>query len=261
MPAIEPARLSREIQSLLADFDRPGTFVERALSLLEFYADRLSRPGAHAAMRAPFRTLSVPSPVMNSLRQALHRTAAAQPLDAWDVADGLWAVGYHETHVLAAAVMEAQTDARAAAWVEARLAGQLDDRLRLLLAKTAWGGWRAADPNSFIALTEDWIRGKDPMRQAFALLALQSAAENRDPPFLARLFDLLYRLPPLRQPKAQRARLDLLGALAGGSPAETAAYLLHEHQRGASGSDRTLRDLLPRFPPDWQARLRASLRG
>ncbi|MCJ7511619.1 MAG: hypothetical protein MUO23_01460, partial [Anaerolineales bacterium] len=73
MPAVDPARLRRETQTLLLEFDRPAELVEGVLSLLDFYADRTSRPGAYAAMRAPQRTFSAPAPVVNSLRSALGR--------------------------------------------------------------------------------------------------------------------------------------------------------------------------------------------
>lgn len=260
MLAIDPARLARELETVTQAFDQPVELVERVLALLDFYADRVLRPGAHASMRAPRRTFSAPMPVVNGLRQALGREAAARPDLAWEVADNLWAAGYHETHLLAAAVLEPQTDARAAAWVEQRLRPGLDDRLRLLLASTAWRGWRTAEPESFLALIEAWVGGRDAARQSFAYLALKAAVEATPSDHLAPLINLLYRLPARRGPGVQQTRLDLLRALAEQSPAEVAAYLLHEYERGAAGSERDLRLLADRFPPDLQARLRLALK-
>jgi|APFre7841882724_1041349.scaffolds.fasta_scaffold10146_3 hypothetical protein len=261
MPAIDPARLSREIETVTLAFDQPVELVERVLALLDLYADRVLRQGAHAAMRAPRRTFSAPTPVVNGLRLALGRVAAAHTDPAWQVADRLWAAGYHETHQLAAAVLEPQTDARAAAWVEERLRSGLDDRLRHLLASTAWRGWRTAEPESFLALVEAWAGGRDAVRQSFAYVALTAAVEATASDRLAPLIDLLYRLPVRGSPGVQQARLELLRALAERSPAEVAAYLLHEHERGASGSERDLRLLADRFPPDLRDRLRLALRG
>jgi hypothetical protein len=261
MPAIDPARLSREIETVTLAFDQPDVVVERVLALLDRYADRVLRPGAHAAMRAPRRTFSAPTPVVNGLRHALGREAAAHPESAWHVADRLWAAGYHETHLLAAAVLEPQTNARVAAWVEERLRRGLDDRLRQLLASTAWRGWRTAEPEGFLALVEAWAGGRDAARQSFAYVALTAAVEATPSDRLAPLFDLLYRLPARGSPGVQQARLELLRALAERNPAEVAAYLLHEHERGASGSERDVRLLADRFPPDLRDRLRLALRG
>lgn len=260
MPAIDPARLSREIQTVTLAFNQPPELVERVLALLDFYADRILRPGAHAAMRAPQRAFSAPAPVVNGLRQALGREASAYPESAWEIADRLWAAGYHETYLLAAAVLEPQIDARAAAWVGDRLGRGLDDRLQDVLASTAWRGWRTAEPEGFLALVNAWIAGKDAARQVFAYAALKAAVEATPPDGLAAMMDLLYRLPSARSPGVQQARLELLRALAARSPAEVAAYLLHKHERGAPGSERDLRLLLDRFPQELQSRLRLALR-
>jgi signal transduction histidine kinase len=261
MPAIEPARLSREVQAVTLAFDRPAELVDRVLALFDFYADRVLRPGAYASMRAPQRSFSAPLPVINSLRQALGREAAARPELAWDIADALWSVGYHESYLLAAAVLEPQTGARVAAWVEERLRGGLEVRLSRLLATSAWRGWRAADPQGFLTLVEAWVQGKDAARQGFAYLALQAAAAEAPTNRLAPLIDLLYRLPSPRTAAVQQSRRDLLRGLAERSPAEVAAYLLHEHARAAPGSDRDLRLLLGLFPPELRERLRLALRG
>jgi len=261
MPAIDPARLSREIQTVTMAFDQPAELLARVLALLDFYADRVLRPGAHAARRAPQRSFATPAPVIQSLRQALGREAAVQPEWAWEAASRLWAAGYHETMLLAAAVLEPQTDARAAAWIEERLRAGLDDPSRQVLASTAWRGWRAADLNGFLALIEVWIAGRDPDRQAFAYLALEAAAREIPSDALASLIDLLYRLPSPRHPGVQQARLEMLRALVERSPGEVAAYLVHRHERGASGSQRDLRTLLDRFPTDLRTRLALTLRG
>lgn len=261
MPAIDPARLSREIQTVTMAFDQPAELLARVLALLDFYADRVLRPGAHAARRAPQRAFAAPAPVIQSLRQALGREAAVRPQWAWEAATLLWAAGYHETMLLAAAVLEPQTDARAAAWVEERLRAGLDDRSRQVLASVAWRGWRAAEPNGFLALIEAWSGGRDPARQAFAYLALEAAAREAPSDALASVIDLLYRLPSPRHPGAQQARLEMLRALVERSPGEVAAYLVHQHERNAPGSQRDLRALLDRFPPEQRARLALTLRG
>ena len=261
MPAIDPARLSREVQAVTLAFDRTPELVDRVLALFDFYADRVLRPGAHASVRAPQRTFSAPLPVINSLRRAFGREATAHPELAWEVADALWSVGYHETYLLAAAVLEPQSDARVAAWVEERLRGSLEARLSRLLATSAWRGWRAADPQGFLTLVEAWVQGKDAARQGFAFLALQAAAAEAPSDRLAPLIDLLYRLPSPRAAAVQQSRRDLLRELAERSPAEIAAYLLHEHARAAPGSERDLRLMLDLFPPELRQRLRLALRG
>jgi predicted component of type VI protein secretion system len=75
------------------------------------------------------------------------------------------------------------------------------------------------------------------------------------------VIDLLYRLPSPRHPGAQQARLEMLRALVERSPGEVAAYLVHQHERNAPGSQRDLRALLDRFPPEQRARLALTLRG
>jgi len=110
MPAIEPARLSREVQAVTLAFDRPAELVDRVLALFDFYADRVCARGL-CVMRAPQRSFSAPLPVINSLRQALGREAAARPELAWDICRRLVVVGYHESYLLAAAVLEPQTGA------------------------------------------------------------------------------------------------------------------------------------------------------
>jgi hypothetical protein len=259
MPAVDPARLQRQIDRLITGFADSDRFLDDALALLEFHTDRVRRPGTLASARRPVRTLGVPRPVMAELAGALRRASTEDPVAAWQVADRLWEGGNYEAQSLAVATVGAQPDARVAEWVGSRLGRQLEDGLRSQMAGEAFRAWRRADLEAFLALTEEWISRGNRQHQEMGWLALASLCEQ-DPPASARLvLDALYRLPSAQNPGVTDARLRLLKALALGQPSETAAYLIHEYQRGAPRSERPIRQLLTCFPSRIQTRLREAL--
>ena len=45
MPAIQPVRLKRQSALLVEQFNNPAAFIRSLHHLLEFYADRVHRPG------------------------------------------------------------------------------------------------------------------------------------------------------------------------------------------------------------------------
>jgi hypothetical protein len=249
MPAIDPARLAYEIQVLRAEGENPARLAQRALDLLEFYADRTRRPKGAARAGEVAWVLGVPRPVQRTLATALQGQINGQETVGLETASLLWDAGHREARVLAASILSPLQGSRVADWVEARAPACDDAEVLTELAGRGLAGWRAAAPQALLDRIAGWLRVSDHGLRGFAMVALTADVQDSSFEDLPSVFRLLRTVtPPVRGP-VLRAHWKLVETLAKRSAPETARYLLDELSAGKAEMARLIRQVLPSFPP------------
>jgi hypothetical protein len=257
MPAIELARLQREVEHLQSVFDSPAELSRAVLDVLGFYADRARRPSTPVAAEEHTRGLRVPAPVVRAIGMGLQQKAAGNPDRGWEVADALWQTDLREPRILACWVLSGFADEHVADWLEAR-AAELDDRVVMAsVVDRAVLHWRSSSGRNYIDRVEGWLVSPRSAVQALGLRALGAGLDMPEAEDMHRAFQALGRLPGPVRGDARDAFRDLLETLAERSPAETTRFLLEEIEAGQPGIDQLVRSLLTALPSAQQERLMA----
>jgi len=257
MPAVELARLERQIEGLRRGFADSARLRREVLDLLEFYASRV-RPGRTAGRTA---ALGVPTAVLRAIETALRAEARADRHAAAMAGESLWSIPVVEARWLAIALLETQEASGLPPWVEA-WAHTADDPA--LLERLASGPMRrllADAPRLFWETISAYLASRQVAPATVALLSLREAASSLDDGDLPRFFEVLGGAPPTLTGEAWRAQVDALRAVARRSPAETARFLVDEISRARPGAARLARQTLEAFPPREREHLRRTLQA
>lgn len=258
MPAVDPARLQREIEALTEVATDSTVLARRTLDLLEFYAEQPRRVASSEAA-IPHKAFGVPHPVIRGLGAALQARLRDSPEAAVAAASTLWEAGYRETQLLAASVLGVVKGKDAAVWAAARAETCKDGVCLMELARTGLAGWRAAEPQTCLAQISAWLRsGSERVRTlgASSLAALVDDAAFEDVPAV---FRLLASLPLAGHGVFRGALEQTVGALARRSPPEAARFLLDALRLRTPGAEALIRRSLSAFPARQRSLLEAAL--
>ncbi|OGO14526.1 MAG: hypothetical protein A2Y93_00890 [Chloroflexi bacterium RBG_13_68_17] len=260
MPAIDPARLRRQVEDLGAQGREAALLRARTLELLDFYRDRTRRPSAAARAADPNRrTLGVPRPVLRAVARGLDELLGPDADARLALAGELWEAGLAESQYLACCVAGALPVEQAVNWAAGR-AKLSDSRAALKdLAEQGLSDLRAQHPQHLLEAVERWMRSGDPRLRALAYFAAASQVDDegfRDLPAVFRLVEsTLQDAGGFPQPALQQ----LIEAMARRSPPEAARLLIDELGRAIPGIDDMVRLTLPAFPPFQRGRLERAL--
>lgn len=259
MPAIDLARLAREVERLEALFGSPQELRRATLDVLGFYAQRARRAPDSAEVMDGERALGVPPPVVRAIGAGLQGQARRAPAAALPVAAALWDAAEREARLLACWVLSALPQEQVAAWLEAR-AGELDDPAVLKAAvERGLEAWRRADGKAYVAQLDRWIASPRSAVQALGLRALEAGLDLPEMEDLQFAFQALTRLPRPARGEARSALESVLTRLADRSPAEMTRFLLEEIERQVPGIEKLARSLAGRLPPAQRERITAAL--
>jgi len=265
MPAIQPARLKQQAALLASHFDNPAVFVRSLHNLLDFYADRVRRPG-HTGKPAPLiASYRVRPPVLRQIIQELIPLVSESPQQGLALCDALWEEPYLGFRLLAATLLGQippdqyeQVVHRLQTWITP----DLDDHLTTILLDQSLSRLHRERPQIPLTLVQDWLASSNTFQQQLGLRALLPMIQ--DPGFenLPAFFRLLH--PFIRQapPPLRVDILEALLALVHRSPQET-AYFLQQTLELSNCPDTPwlVRQSLPEFPPGIQKDLRAAVRS
>ena len=264
MPAIQPARLKKQVSDLVGKFNQPTIFVHDLHALLDLYTDHTHRSGQSGDPSPLIATYKAPPPVMRQVWNELNPLIKRQPADALNLCDALWAEENYDLQLLAAQMLgqvpipppDPVID-RLSTWIEQ----ELDKRILDGLFEYGFTQLQQADPESLLEVVSAWLSAsKSPIKQAGlrALLPIikQSGAGNI--PSIFRMITPYIRVAP---PRLRPDILEVLIVLARHSPSET-AYLLRQNLSAPNNPDTAwlIRQVLVEFPPETQASLRAALK-
>ncbi len=265
MPAIQPARLKKQVLELAAQYREPAIFVRLLHTLLDMYSDHTHRRGQSGEPLPLVGSYNAPAPVMNQVWHELERLVQTEPQDMWPLVDALWAGQNLDLQLLAGRLLgqlpvtPAQpVIGRLQAWVHTHpdkrlLDGLFEHGLARLLQEA---------PDPLMDLVRGWLSSSDqPTRQA-GLRALLPIIVHRGAgslPTISPLMKPFIRIAP------SRLRPDILAvvrALAQCSPAET-AFLLRQNLSAPDNPDTpwVIRQVLDEFPEEMQHGLRQAMKS
>jgi hypothetical protein len=263
MPAIQPARLKRQVADLISYYDQPAVFVRQLHSLLDLYSDHTQRPGQAGLPSPLMASYNAPPPVMRQVWQELDKITRPHPNAALHLSDALWAEPNVDLQLLAARLIgqlplrppEPVVD-RLQSWVHSN-----PDR-RLLDGLLEYGliRFQQDDPERLLDLVASWLESKDlPVKHAGlrALLPLSTDPASPHLPVIFRLITPFTRVAPFR---IRPDIVAVLTSLAHCSPSET-AYLLRQNLSAPDNPDTPwlIRQLLDEFPEETRLGLRAAM--
>jgi hypothetical protein len=225
MPAVDLARLAHQIEHVRSAIANPAAFRTRFRDLMDFYTDRIRRPGVEGGQAG------VPAQVVRAVANGLVEETGADVEKAALLADVLWSVGSREARRIALTLVQRQppTDlqSRVLAWAETTS----DPDILAQLAGPALAPARADNPKRFLDALSDLRWHARHARRAFALRALAAAAEDRTFQDIPRILEML--APRGQEPigEERRGLRELASALAQRSPGETARCLAEALER------------------------------
>lgn len=261
MPAIRPERLRRRAAEVAATVEDPPELERRLLDLLEFYADRTRRaPEAISAADAS-SAFGVPPPVLVAIERSLLAALPADLVIKSSTVEMLWAMGYRESRMLAAAILSSLDWEQSHEQVEGYIRLSGDRRVQRELAEKGLQGWRAANLSEVRKVLARWLRARDDRVLRLALVAIRTQVAASSPTALRPYYQLLEGLPPRVYQSAAAELQEVVAALAAQNPAEAAQYLMDE-LRGSNRSAhhrQLIKSTLAAFPGPQREKLTAIL--
>jgi len=265
MPAIHPARLKQQAILVTQHFGEPAALIRSLHHLLDFYADRASRPGQTRDPAPLLVAYHVKPPVLRQVVLELAPLAQADPDEGLALCQAMWAQPYLEFRLMACSLLgELPADPPERILGQVRSWVDRDTDLRLLDAIAGSSLKRVCkeQPQAMVQAAESWLAEKNLDSRRIGLRLLLPLVNDPTYPNLPVIFRLL--LPFVRQAPGRLRPdiLDLLVALAQRSPVETASYLRQALTLPESPDTAWLiRQSAYAFPPEIEARLRGSVRG
>jgi hypothetical protein len=193
MPAIQPALLKRQIDSLLEHWETPKTFLKEYKEFLGFYTDRTRRPGRNSAAYTLVRAYQIPKQVSKQFERALQYRVHSHPTKGLMLADILWQDSSLECRELAMLIL---------GWISPESSQEVWDRLkswcqecgqnRIMDASFARGLihlWRNS-PDLTLEYLESLLTGSVPESRKWGLrvaLALVKESDFKNIPLVFRL--------------------------------------------------------------------------
>ncbi len=260
MPAIDPARLEREIKWILQAISEPATLRRRVLRLLDVYSD----PKLHARKAGKERGtqgIHVPEPLIKQLGRDLRRGTAHDPALAWRLADELFKHELLEMQRLAVAVLPRHDGRQLATWAERNAPNVVEPLVLSELCSAGLIGWRRAHPRAFLETASAWLGSRQKRVRLLGLLALYSAVRDEAFEDMPSIFSLLSGHARLAVGESLPAMIRLVRALAQRSAPETARYLLDELVSDRDAMKGIVQSSLEAFPRPLQSKLRDALAG
>jgi hypothetical protein len=257
VPAINPARLEKELEAIVELLDDPGEFRRRCLELLRFYGDRTKRTVDTADFE--LSALNAPSALIRTMATHFQTSVSEDPALAQPAASALWQSGYREARILAVAILGAQVRDEVPGWATEWAKESVDPVVLDELAHQGLDRWRRSSPSEFIAQTSEWISAR--RTHLFGLKAILSAVEDQEFEDLPSIYRMLRGQSASVRGESRLVLNQLVSELAKRSPQETARFLLDERHREPELAKRVIRDVLPAFPRRQQNLLRDALSG
>jgi len=264
MPAINLARLRKQIVVLVDHFDQPEAFLRLLHDLLDHYADHMQRHGQAGEPPPLIQAYRVPSPMLRQLALELAPRASEDTVLTLALCDSLWTQPYLEPRILAATLIGQSpltsiddVLGRVERWAES----SSEELLIEALANRGLSRVHQEQPERLLLQIETWMGTENLMLRRLglrAILSLISDASFENLPAVIKLITPYVRVAPL---PLKPDILDVLGALARRSPRET-AYFLRQNLDVSGDSDTAwlIRQSLRFFPVETQDSLRDAIR-
>ncbi len=265
MPAINPAQLKIQCTELSESFSNPQAFIPRLHNLLNFYADRVSRPGETSPTPLMINAYHVSPPVMRHLEREIAPLVQSSPLDALSLADALWEEEYLETRHLAAVVLGHISPAspdpileRVQQWMTSCQEGVL----QRVIATHGLAKIKSQYPEEYLKLAAALIESTEKSVQRGGLYTLIPLLKEDAFQNLPVVYQMLSRLLNQEKTSLKTEIIAVVEQLAKRSEQETAFFLKEKLLTAAQPRiTRIVRRSLPFFSKEYESKLRNELRN
>jgi hypothetical protein len=265
MPAIQPARLQQQAETLAGRFSDPPAYIRQLHDLLNFYADRTLRPGQSGKPNPLIAAYKVSPPVLRSFLKELLPLAAQDAQQALALVDALWAEPVLELRLLSSMLL-GQTPLehpepviqRIQDWVKP----ELEDALIQALLVNGLVRLRQENSPAIVSLVQSWLEQTNLFYQQLGLRTLLPIIQDPAYENLPVFFRLIHPFVQSAHRSLRPDLLDVLQALAQRSPQET-AYFLRQTLALPDSPDTPwlIRQCLGSFPPAQQEMLKKAVRS
>jgi hypothetical protein len=265
MPAIQPARLKIQSVQLAEWFTDPTIFMVKLREMLDFYADRVYRPGQAGDPPPLLKAYNVPTPVLRQISQEIARAILTNREAALALSDALWSEPVLEFRLLAVMIL-GQVSVQPVEDILSRVntwaKPSTESRLIRALIVDGLALVRSVVADEYIHQVEIWLSTDQTFYRQLGLQALVPLLEMNEfenLPVVMRLITPLVRAAP------SGLRPDLLAViklLAARSPKET-SYFLRQNlaiKEENPGTAWLARQSLAYFPGETRTMLRDALR-
>jgi len=265
MPAILPARLKVKVNQLVEKITQPEEFINALKEILDYYSDRVRKPGRILSQTSLMDSFQVPKQVARQIETRLSKKLTGEPEIALALADYLWREDWLECRILALQIL---------GWVPPDPPQKILDRL------VCWGKQRGEDhvldgvfaegltglwketPEIFFDLIESWLKSSQVKDQKLGLRIIPLLVRNKDFQNLPKILSLL---TPFVEQVGVIPNPDLVSSLrelAKRSPKET-AYFLHRNMAISENKqiNGLIRQIINEFPSTIRDDLRVILHG
>lgn len=264
MPAVNPARLRSEIDTLLEHYGSPKLFHLRLHDLFSRYANRALRFGEESQRQPLMRMFHLPDPLMRQLKLDLNPMVQTYPTRSLDLSDELWRSDYFEIRLVAGYILSrvpVQEPASILDRLEQWLTPDLDKQLAAKLLSHAaqnFGVIHSQDWESFLAT---FLIRKNTEMAALGVIGFHESlihAGYSNLPLIFRTISPLLQDPTTELMAPLR---NLFESLAGNYPEETLYFIKQSLTLSESPiMVRLIKQCLPFFKGDLQDQLKAALR-
>lgn len=263
MPAIDLARLKKQVVRLADSFDRPQAFLQELHTILDFYVNRTLRTRQAVAPASVLETYRTPTLVLRHIEKELAPLAEANPNQALELADALWEARYLETRLLAAFLIGRIPPQEDRLLVHLTVWSQQirDPSVRAALLTTGLARLRSEAPDRLLLLVSEWLHPSRPSFwsngiQALLPLLRETKYENL-PPIFESVAPVIQAAPAILQDDIKQ----ILQALYQASPVETTYFLKKLIQESPNPQTKiVLRRILPDLPLELQEKIRDLVR-
>jgi len=260
MPAVELSRLKKQADELAGCLQQPVEFKRRLTDHLEFYADRVTRPGNMVRPAPLIPRYGVPPLFLQAVEQALQKPVEEDPLSGLKLAEELWKDSYLEPKLVAASLigLAARKEPQAAAKLLVQYClPQENPLVQEALLQRSGMQLRLSNLQVWFDLVERWVNSEFLAQQLIGFRALQGVIEDRDFENLPVIYRLLTNPVELTSRTTMHELEPLINSLARRSPIETVYFLRQCYNRtGNPILGRLIRKCLHAFPMESQVSLR-----
>jgi len=263
MPAIQPARLKKQVSELVSKYNQPVVFVRELHALLDLYTDHTQRPGQSGIPNPLLDSYNTPPPVMRQVWHELNQTIKLHPENMLKLCDTLWAEPNYDLQLLATRLLgqlpvfpPSPVIDRLQSWVHS----DLNRRLLDALLEYGLQRFRQDAPDQLLELVASWLSSPDLPSQHAGLRALLPMINDTGITSLPAIFRLITPYLRVAHPRLRPDILTVVTAIAHCSPHET-AYLLLQNLSAPDNPDTPwiIRQLLDEFPVETRSGLHLAL--
>ncbi|UCH60102.1 MAG: DNA alkylation repair protein [Anaerolineales bacterium] len=263
MPAIQLAKLKKQVAELSDLFHEPAALRSKLHKTLDEYADRTRRHGQSGEPPPLVITHNVPAPVLHQIIRELSIQAASNPESGLRLCDYLWKQPYLEENLIAVYLLGSiilADDQPILERIQEWLHSKPEERLVNAILEHSLANLRQNSPKVVIDLIEKWIVDADTYHKSLGLRECLYLIDQHSFNDLSLVFNWINPLIRFSPSEIRSDVINILIALARRTPQET-AYTLRRILDSPENNHAAwyIRQTLKYFPAPTQSKLRTVL--